>query len=195
MEALAIDPSLDLANLMTREIPEGRQSLIDSHANLERVAEYCQENYLQVCLFVTMPWEMMIFFPPSTGIRTRVALVALFRLHVDVLTSGAETGQTSQARRDEELHGTEPCQRGLPDQLAGLQLSADARPAAGATGPHGVAGHAHRAVGEHPQGEGCPPGDRRADREQDVEPAVQDHRAGQPRTADQVREEAHRLLV
>jgi hypothetical protein len=61
MEALAIDPGLDLANLMTREIPEGRQSLIDSHTNLERVAEYCQENYLQVSAIKLEKGSFVIF--------------------------------------------------------------------------------------------------------------------------------------
>lgn len=38
----------DLDSLITSEIPEGRQNLLDSHTNLERVAEYCETNYFQV---------------------------------------------------------------------------------------------------------------------------------------------------
>ena len=40
----------DLDSLITSEIPEGRQNLLDSHTNLERVAEYCENNYFQVHL-------------------------------------------------------------------------------------------------------------------------------------------------
>ena len=38
----------DLDSLITSEIPEGRQNLLDSYTNLERVAEYCENNYFQV---------------------------------------------------------------------------------------------------------------------------------------------------
>ncbi|XP_043190035.1 abl interactor 1-like [Amphibalanus amphitrite] len=36
----------DLHSLIVQEIPKGRQDLIDSHTNLERVAEYCEANYI-----------------------------------------------------------------------------------------------------------------------------------------------------
>ena len=38
----------DLDSLITSEIPQGRQNLLDSYTNLERVAEYCENNYFQV---------------------------------------------------------------------------------------------------------------------------------------------------
>ena len=38
----------DLDSLITSEIPEGRQNLLNSYTNLERVAEYCENNYFQV---------------------------------------------------------------------------------------------------------------------------------------------------
>lgn len=37
--------------LLEEEIPAGRSALLDSFTNLERVAEYCESNYVQVvCL-------------------------------------------------------------------------------------------------------------------------------------------------
>lgn len=45
------DNMAELAALLTNEIPEGRNNLSDSHINLERVADYCETNYLQVCHF------------------------------------------------------------------------------------------------------------------------------------------------
>lgn len=36
--------------LLEEEIPAGRGALLDSYANLERVAEYCESNYVQVTL-------------------------------------------------------------------------------------------------------------------------------------------------
>ena len=38
----------ELAQLMDQEIPDGRQHLQDSYQNLEKVAQYCRENYVQV---------------------------------------------------------------------------------------------------------------------------------------------------
>ncbi|XP_048726856.1 abl interactor 1-like isoform X2 [Ostrea edulis] len=37
----------ELAQLMDQEIPDGRQHLQDSYKNLEKVAQYCRENYVQ----------------------------------------------------------------------------------------------------------------------------------------------------
>jgi hypothetical protein len=34
--------------LIEQEIPEGRQNLQENFNNLEKVAQYCQENYIQV---------------------------------------------------------------------------------------------------------------------------------------------------
>lgn len=36
--------------LLEEEIPAGRGALLDSYANLERVAEYCESNYIQVTI-------------------------------------------------------------------------------------------------------------------------------------------------
>uniref|UniRef100_A0A672P469 Abl interactor 2-like n=1 Tax=Sinocyclocheilus grahami TaxID=75366 RepID=A0A672P469_SINGR len=40
----------ELQMLLEEEIPAGRGALLDSYANLERVAEYCESNYIQVTL-------------------------------------------------------------------------------------------------------------------------------------------------
>ncbi|PRD32204.1 UNVERIFIED_CONTAM: Abl interactor 2 [Trichonephila clavipes] len=37
----------DLMSLIDVHIPDGQQSLQDSHSNLEKVAEYCEANYFQ----------------------------------------------------------------------------------------------------------------------------------------------------
>ena len=44
----------DLDSLITSEIPEGRQNLMDSYTNLERVAEYCENNYFQVSIMLNV---------------------------------------------------------------------------------------------------------------------------------------------
>lgn len=38
----------ELTQLMDQEIPDGRQHLQDSYKNLEKVAQYCRDNYVQV---------------------------------------------------------------------------------------------------------------------------------------------------
>lgn len=37
----------ELTQLMDQEIPDGRQHLQDSYKNLEKVAQYCRDNYVQ----------------------------------------------------------------------------------------------------------------------------------------------------
>lgn len=41
----------DLRRLIEVDMPEGRQNLENSYANLERVAAYCEANYFQVLCF------------------------------------------------------------------------------------------------------------------------------------------------
>lgn len=43
-----LEAAASLQALLQREIPEGRTNLEGSYANLERVAAFCEANYLQV---------------------------------------------------------------------------------------------------------------------------------------------------
>ncbi len=58
----------DLDSLITTEIPEGRQNLLDSHTNLERVAEYCENNYFQVREFI---YFFVVLFLKSTSSKPK----------------------------------------------------------------------------------------------------------------------------
>lgn len=52
--------------LLEEEIPGGRRALFDSYTNLERVAEYCETNYIQVrklCVCMGGGWRRG---PPSS---------------------------------------------------------------------------------------------------------------------------------
>ena len=51
--------SSEFVSLVQQEIPEGRQSLSDSHANLEKVAAYCIENFARVSGKV--PWIFVFY--------------------------------------------------------------------------------------------------------------------------------------
>ena len=46
--------SSEFVALVQQEIPEGRQSLNDSHANLEKVAAYCLENFARVSISMVL---------------------------------------------------------------------------------------------------------------------------------------------
>ena len=48
------DNMAELAALLNNEIPEGRNNLCESHINLERVADYCSTNYLQVSIALVL---------------------------------------------------------------------------------------------------------------------------------------------
>lgn len=45
--AIILIMAADLDTLITSEIPDGRNNLLDSFTNLEKVAEYCENNYFQ----------------------------------------------------------------------------------------------------------------------------------------------------
>jgi hypothetical protein len=47
----------ELQMLLEEEIPGGRRALFDSYTNLERVADYCENNYIQVWR-VPRPWSV-----------------------------------------------------------------------------------------------------------------------------------------
>ena len=42
--------SSEFVALVQQEIPEGRQSLTDSHTNLDKVAAYCIDNFAKVSI-------------------------------------------------------------------------------------------------------------------------------------------------
>lgn len=42
----------ELVSLLRAEIPEGRQTLLDTQSNLEKVADYCASNYLNVSFYL-----------------------------------------------------------------------------------------------------------------------------------------------
>lgn len=46
----------ELRLLLEEEIPSGRSALLDSYTSLERVAEYCENNYVQVRGRGCGPW-------------------------------------------------------------------------------------------------------------------------------------------
>lgn len=50
----------ELQMLLEEEIPGGRRALFDSYTNLERVADYCENNYIQV---------RRVFWPGRAGLR------------------------------------------------------------------------------------------------------------------------------
>lgn len=52
----------DLASLIEHAIPEGRQSLENSYANLERVAAYCEAHYIQVKRKFFKLFSVLTFF-------------------------------------------------------------------------------------------------------------------------------------
>ena len=61
---LGLKMAADLDTLISTEIPEGKQNLLDSYTNLEKVAEYCENNYFQcenkrAALEETKGWEIM----------------------------------------------------------------------------------------------------------------------------------------
>ena len=40
----------EIYNLLQTDVPDGRQNLEDNYVNLNKVASYCEGNYLQVYL-------------------------------------------------------------------------------------------------------------------------------------------------
>ena len=51
----------ELLQLIDHEIPEGRQHLQENFTNLEQVAQYCQENYLNVSDLLS-GWGNVLFY-------------------------------------------------------------------------------------------------------------------------------------
>ena len=132
----------DLDSLITSEIPEGRQNLLDSYTNLERVAEYCENNYFQVRQNKRSNIYNNYFLPVSVR------------------------QQESCSGGDERLHHPESGQRGLPDQHSGLQLPADVGPPVLPDPGDGESDQPHQPDCLHTQGEGGQARDRSPDDQQ-----------------------------
>ena len=45
--------------LLDQEIPSGRQALLESHQNLQKVASYCAHRYIEVSLIL---WSITLGF-------------------------------------------------------------------------------------------------------------------------------------
>ncbi|KAJ7408043.1 Abl interactor 2 [Willisornis vidua] len=64
----------ELQMLLEEEIPGGRRALFDSYTNLERVAEYCETNYIQwICIGLASYGHKYVDF--CTGIKAKIGLV------------------------------------------------------------------------------------------------------------------------
>ncbi len=96
----------ELRSLIENDIPEGRQSLETSYTNLERVAAYCEMNYLQVC--------------------TSVGLLLRWRRRGRAFFC-VGGGQEEGVGRDASVHGPVSGQRRLPDQHVGQRPPTDAQ--------------------------------------------------------------------
>lgn len=79
----------DLVSLIDTHIPEGRQSLLDSHANLDKVAEYCEANYFQADNKRSALEETKMFTTQSlASVAYQINTVAYHLLHMlDVQTT------------------------------------------------------------------------------------------------------------
>lgn len=55
----------ELQMLLEEEIPAGKRALVESYQNLSRVAEYCENNYVQVG--DASPASRSGFLPSSSG--------------------------------------------------------------------------------------------------------------------------------
>lgn len=57
----------ELQMLLEEEIPAGKRALVESYQNLTRVADYCENNYVQVS-------ELYFIYPPFPPFFCRVKL-------------------------------------------------------------------------------------------------------------------------
>ena len=133
----------DLDSLITSEIPEGRQNLLDSYTNLERVAEYCENNYFQCDNKRAALEETKGIQQQSRLEATQLICSLMIRIYNSI------TGKC-----------------GLPDQHPGLQLPADARPAVLLHPGDGVTDQPHQPNRLHPQGESGQKRNWRSDHQQ-----------------------------
>lgn len=80
--------------LLEEEIPAGRSALLDSFTNLERVAEYCESNYVQV----GRPWGRgnVPFYRPRLSAEPLMRLQASWGLGAKAKTTCCRDSLSSQ---------------------------------------------------------------------------------------------------
>lgn len=61
----------ELQMLLEEEIPAGKRALVESYQNLSRVAEYCENNYVQV-RESSPPINVRIFAPSVISVVSAV---------------------------------------------------------------------------------------------------------------------------
>lgn len=59
----------ELQMLLEEEIPAGKRALVESYQNLTRVADYCENNYVQVSEFILFIRRIS---PPFSSCRVKL---------------------------------------------------------------------------------------------------------------------------
>ena len=68
----------ELLQLIQQDIPEGRRHLYESHGNLEKVAQYCEGNYLQVSMFEVHSFRKKAVISNKHFVKDHYMSISLF---------------------------------------------------------------------------------------------------------------------